>query len=120
MPQIIFRVLIKQNMVHVSCTLARGKFHGLMRPMKLKSSVRPSSKEPKSTPCVHEMTAVMRCWKSNSFDDIPCGKEIQAFVSCVEKSTKTADAKTFKDKSGNERHAVTELNKRMRQFVWKQ
>ena len=35
--------------------------------------------------CLSEMTAVMSCWKVNSFDDVPCRKEIQDFVACAEK-----------------------------------
>ena len=105
-------------MVHTSCSLARGRFHGLMRPMKLKSSVRASSKEPKTTPCVHEMTAVMGCWKTNTFDDMPCSKEIDAFISCVQRSK--SETKTSKGKSGGERYEVNELNERMKQFVRRQ
>ena len=37
-------------------------------------------------PCLSEMTAVMSCWKVNSFDDVPCRKEIQDFVACAEKA----------------------------------
>ena len=28
---------------------------------------------------------MMACWKINVFDDVPCKKEIQAFVQCAEK-----------------------------------
>ncbi len=109
-------------MVHKTCSLAKRNFKGLMRPMKLKSSVRASSKEKKTTPCVHEMTSIMTCWKANTFDDVPCRKEIAAFVSCVErvKKEQASNTSTSKDRSGNTRYDVDELNKRMRQFVWKE
>ena len=93
-------------MVHGSVGLAKRRFHGLMRPMKLKSSVRTSKKSasckindhtqiiakvyhghsmcPTAAPCLSEMTAVMSCWKINAFDDVPCRKEIRAFVQCAE------------------------------------
>ena len=32
-----------------------------------------------------EMTAVMTCWKANSFDDVPCKKEVEEFVKCSER-----------------------------------
>ena len=105
-------------MVHRSGTLLKKRFHGLMRPMILKSSVRASAKEPRSTPCVQEMTAVMSCWKANTFDDIPCRKEIEAFVSCVERAKKEGKKKTTKERDGSTRYGVEELNKRMREFVW--
>ena len=41
---------------------------------------------PAVVPCLSEMTAVMSCWKVNSFDDVPCRKEIQDFVACAEKA----------------------------------
>ena len=41
---------------------------------------------PAVVPCLSEMTAVMSCWKVNSFDDVPCRSEIQDFVACAEKA----------------------------------
>lgn len=29
-----------------------------------------------------EMSAMMSCWRDNSFDDPPCHKEIDAFINC--------------------------------------
>lgn len=107
-------------MVHTSCSLARARYHGLMRPMKLKSSVRASTKERKPTPCTHEMTAVMGCWKANSFDDIPCGKEIEAFMFCVERAKNKKESTVTQDKSGHTRYNVDELNTKMKAFVWPQ
>ncbi len=36
--------------------------------------------------CMSEMTAVMSCWKVNSFDDVSCTGEIKRFIACVEKA----------------------------------
>ena len=46
-------------------------------------------------PCLSEMTAVMSCWKVNSFDDVPCRKEIQDFVACAEKAVSRIQLKTW-------------------------
>ena len=36
-------------------------------------------------PCLAEMTSVMTCWKANSFNDVPCKKEVEEFVKCSER-----------------------------------
>ncbi len=36
--------------------------------------------------CMSEMTAVMSCWKVNTFDDVLCTSEIKRFLECVEKA----------------------------------
>ena len=48
---------------------------------------------PAVVPCLSEMTAVMSCWKVNSFDDVPCRKEIQDFVACAEKAVSCVELK---------------------------
>ena len=108
-------------MVHKSLSLSKRRFHGLMRPMKLKSGVKTSRKEPGHTPCLQEMTAVMSCWKANTYDDLPCRKEIQQFVLCAERvRQESGEKKQVKDRSGSIRYDTEELNKRMRSFVWPQ
>ncbi len=32
--------------------------------------------------CLAEMSAMMNCWRENTFEDVPCSKEIQMFLEC--------------------------------------
>lgn len=111
--------IASSKMVHGSVSLTARPYHGLMRTMKLKSSVGSVKKERKPTQCTHEMTAVMGCWKQNSFNDNLCSKEIEAFMLCVEKSRNTSKVVT-QDRSGHTKYDVDELNSRMKAFVWPQ
>ena len=92
-------------MVRGSESLAsKGSYHGLMRTMKLKNKVRPIGKlsERKhshsvgeyyyictltftAATCVPEMSAMMACWRKNNFEDVPCRKEIEMFLTCSKK-----------------------------------
>lgn len=72
------------KMVNLTCILAQRRFHGLMRPMILKSSVRTSREKSQQVVCLSEMTNVMRCWKTANFDDTLCSKEIGSFLKCLQ------------------------------------
>lgn len=101
-------------MVHVTSSLAKRRFHGLMRPMILKSSVRTSKKESGQAKCLSEMSRVMSCWKKANFDDRECEKEIKAFVACCERAGK----ETRREDGIAKRYDTDELNAQMRKFVW--
>eukprot|EP00731_Ephydatia_muelleri_P025565 Em0017g648a len=104
-------------MVQGTLTLFKKNFHGLMRPMQLKSSVRVSRKTAGTRPCLAEMTTVMTCWKANSFNDIPCKKEVEEFVKCSERVRQ--DPKASATDSGY-KWATEDVNKQLRKFAWNQ
>lgn len=105
-------------MVYGTRILAKQRFHGLMRPMKLKSSVRASAKTSERSPCVSEMANVMSCWKSNNFDDTHCQSEIQAFIRCCE----NVKEGTVKKKISETQHRwdADIVNSQLRKFAWPQ
>ncbi|XP_064388758.1 small ribosomal subunit protein mS37-like [Halichondria panicea] len=104
-------------MVRGSVSLCKRRFHGMMRAMKLKSSVRMSRKSSSSPTCMSEMTAVMSCWKVNTFDDVSCTSEIKRFLECVEKAgQEPAESRV----TTGYRWPTEEVNKQLRHFVWAQ
>ena len=104
-------------MVHVTGSLAKRRFHGLMRPMILKSSVRASKKDSGQPRCLSEMSKVMACWKKNNFDDRKCSQEIKEFVNCCQKAVNTSAAGDT-SAAQPKRYDTDVLNSQMRRFVW--
>lgn len=107
-------------MVHKTVSLAKRRFHGFMRPMKLKASVRMSRKTSSNPPCLAEMTAVMACWKVNSFEDVPCKKEIEDFVQCMEAARQAPETLKPQEQSRGYKWTTEEVNAKLRKFVWPQ
>lgn len=117
-------------MVHHSVVLFRQRWKGLMRPMKLKSSVRCSRKDPGRSPCMQEMAALMSCWKNSEFSDLSCSEEIRQFVHCSRLAGKTTSADQFGDmidgtgfgdaRTGKKAFTVEEVNRHLKRFAWAQ
>ena len=79
----------------------------MMRPMKLKSNVRMSSKVTGKAPCSQEMTALMACWKQNDFSDLSCGQEVTQFLEC---SRQVRESKISAEKQSDGEYGATSDN----------
>ena len=108
-------VNIEVNMVHQTASLARSRWKGLVRPMRLKWKVRVTSRNEGSNPCAQEMFKVMACWKSNGFEDSSCREELDSFVSCVQRvrSGEMQDQRTKKSQTWSPQ----EVNHKFREFI---
>jgi hypothetical protein len=90
-----------------------------MRPLKLKQTVRPTTKQAKNAPCLNEMTSVMQCWKTNDFQDYKCAAEIKAFLLCSEKAMKDTSASSEISGSGSRSWWPHEMvNSNLKKITW--
>ena len=108
-------------MVHLTTSLARSRWKGLVRPMKLKWQVRVSSRNESGNPCVQEMLKVMSCWKSNGFDDNYCRQELESFLFCVQRirsgEKDTGKKDTGKLAENSQAWSPQEVNSKFREFI---
>lgn len=115
------------KMVHQSVRLFKQRWKGLMRPMKLKSKVRMSSKVTGKAPCSQEMTALMSCWKQNDFNDLSCVQEVTQFLEC---SQQVRASKITVEQQGDDgeygatsdswnRFPVEDVNRQLKKFPTK-
>lgn len=65
---------------------------------------------------MQEMFTVMTCWKSTGFDDNCCRKELESFVSCVQKMR--SGQEVINKRSGESKiWPPEEVNSKFREFI---